>query len=337
MFKYTERAHFRRHGQQKRFLEKAVSVLGKTKSQYAQTLGVHPRTFSDWTREQYSLPLNIFRKISKHIGPPVPHVRIRAPFWNALAAAKKGGVAHYNKYGTVGGDETFRKKRWREWWGRTGKYDQTKWFLTRPIGKPRKSTRLAEFVGIMMGDGGITERQVKVTLNRVDDKDYVRFVAREMSQLFGVTPSIVPVRGKLATNIIISRTKLVQFCITIGLKKGNKLMQGLDIPEWILKNERYAKACVRGLIDTDGSIFNECHTIRGKRYCYPRMSFVSASPDLRRSVLIILRKNGFSPTLRNNRSVNLERREDIVRYFRQVGSHNAKHIRRFEKFAGGVA
>ena len=337
MFKFTKRVHFPRHGQQKQFLMEALSVRGETKSQYARMLGVHPRTFSDWTREQYSLPINVFLRILKRTGMPTPEVQVRRPFWNATSAAKKGGIVHYKKYGRVAGDEEFRKKRWHEWWKRTGKYNQTKWFLTRPISTPRKNARLAEFVGILMGDGGITERQIKVTLNRVDDKDYVRFVAREMSLLFGVMPSIIPVKDRLAVNIIISRTKLVEFCISIGLNKGNKLMQGLDIPDWILKNEAYAKACVRGLIDTDGSIFNERHTIKGKQYCYPRMSFVSASPDLCDSVIAVLRKNGFSPKLRNNRSVNLERREDIVRYFKQIGSHNVKHVRRFEKFTGGVA
>ncbi len=63
-------------------------------------------------------------------------------------------------------------------------------------------------------------------------------------------------------------------------------------------------------MDTDGCIFNECHVINNKKYCYPRLSFVSFSWQLRLSVFKILQKLNFPPKIRNNRSVQLEKRKD---------------------------
>jgi intein/homing endonuclease len=41
----------------------------------------------------------------------------------------------------------------------------------------------------------------------------------------------------------------------IGLKAGNKSKNRTSIPNWILKDKQYSIACIRGLIDTDGSVY----------------------------------------------------------------------------------
>jgi hypothetical protein len=41
----------------------------------------------------------------------------------------------------------------------------------------------------------------------------------------------------------------------VGLPCGNKIRNRASIPSWIFENEKYLKACIRVLIDTDGSIY----------------------------------------------------------------------------------
>ena len=41
----------------------------------------------------------------------------------------------------------------------------------------------------------------------------------------------------------------------LGLKPGNKIKSQTTIPKWIWKSDELLKACVRGLIDTDGSVY----------------------------------------------------------------------------------
>lgn len=37
-------------------------------------------------------------------------------------AGRIGVQAKFAKYGNVGGDEEYRKEKWKEWWENTGKY-----------------------------------------------------------------------------------------------------------------------------------------------------------------------------------------------------------------------
>ncbi len=77
-------------------------------------------------------------------------MRNEDPFWYTTKAGKLGGDAAYKKYGVVGGDQEFRKKKWLEWWEEMGKLDSTFPLHPLPFRKPEKSVELAEFIGTMM-------------------------------------------------------------------------------------------------------------------------------------------------------------------------------------------
>lgn len=324
-------------GKQRRFLLSARKKLKLSWPQFVDKIGVHKRTFNDWKREKYSLPLGILKKICIITKLKIPKdIEIRDPFWYIYRGGRAGGLAVYKKYGRIGGDPEYRKKKWYEWWEREGRFNPHKYFVAKEITIPQRNNKLAEFVGIIIGDGGITKRQITVTLNCETDKLYSSFVKNLIRELFEVDPSIYVRKNESTVSIVVSRTHLVSFCKSIGLKIGNKLKQNLDIPEWIKRNKSFTISCIRGLIDTDGCLFNECHKINKKKYCYPRLSFESYSKQLRSSVFRILKELGFSSKIRNNRSVHLENRNDIIEYFNLIGTSNPKHERKFEFSLGGV-
>lgn len=190
---------------------------------------------------------------------------------------------------------------------------------------------MAEFVGIVLGDGGISDKQVTITLNSRDDKEYSTFVIRLIKNLFGVKPSLYHDSKYLAMDIVVSRTKLVKFCTErLGLKKGNKIKQQIDIPDWIKKNKKFSIVCLRGLIDTDGSVFVHRYRVKEKWYSYKKLSFTSYSKPLRRSVYEIMKSNGLNPRLSKNRDVRLDSVEDIKKFFDIIGSSNPKHLKRYK-------
>ena len=86
-------------------------------------------------------------------------------------------------------------------------------------------------------------------------------------------------------------------------------------------------------MDTDGCIFYECHNIKSKKYCYPRLSFVTASEPLKNSVVAILHKLNLNPKVRNanKRYIQIEDKEKIKEYFKVVGSSNPKHLNKYYK------
>jgi len=328
---YPKRVIFAK-GEQRKFLELIKNRLSLNSSELANLAGIHIRTLVDWKREKYSVSLPALKRLCRKAKISLPkNIKIKDPFWYVSNGSSAGAIAVYKKYGHIGGDPEYRKKKWREWWEREGRYKKHPIIgVSKPIKKPCFSKKLAEFVGIMMGDGNINRYQVKVSINSKDDKDYEYFIKDLIEKLFHVPVSMYYHKDSLEISLVVSRTRLVEFCNKkLGLKIGNKLKQGLDMPEWIKSNIEFQKSCLRGLMDTDGCIFYERHKIKNKIYSYKRLNFTSYSPELRKSVFSIFEKLNMLPKIRNNRSVQVENKEQINRYFEIIGTHNPKHKRRF--------
>lgn len=329
---YSKRVIFS-PGRQQRFLLKAIENLNLSWALFADKLAVHTRTLNDWKREEYSMPLNIVKKISRIAKVEIPKdIKTKEPFWYVNKGAKIGGIACFKKYGRVGGDPEYRKKKWYEWWEKKGKFINRDIFKRKPIKKPRKDTDLAEFIGIMLGDGGIASKskQVQITLNNKDDKEYIKFICEIIKKLFNRVPSISKYSNCLASKIVISSMDLIDYLIELGLKRGNKIEQQVNIPDWIKQNKLYSIACIRGLVDTDGCIFNHSYRVNGKVYNYKKLSFTSYSKPLRYSVFKIMKDNGLNPRLAQGRDVRLDSIKDMRRYFQIFNSHNPKHLKRLK-------
>ena len=73
-------------------------------------------------------------------------------------------MACFKKYGRIGGDPEYQKKKWREWWDAKGQHNPVGCIKgPLPIKIPKFSEDLAEFTGIVIGDGGITQGQIIIT------------------------------------------------------------------------------------------------------------------------------------------------------------------------------
>ena len=244
--------------------------------------------------------------------------------------AHLGGIARLKKYGSVAIDEEKRKQMWKMWWEREGKYKSQSILVGRAIHEPKYSTNLAEFVGIMIGDGGVSNYFITVTLHAETDRRYSSFVSRLMEQLFKVKPRVYRKKNSNAVDVVIHRKKLVEFCCSIGLKKGNKLKQNLDIPLWVKENPEYARSCLRGLVDTDGTFFIHKYFSKGRRYGYRKISFSSYSPALIKSFHAPLKSFCIKSEIAyNGLAVRIESQENVKKYLEVIGTHNPKHREKF--------
>ncbi|MBI2038300.1 MAG: hypothetical protein HYT19_00045 [Candidatus Nealsonbacteria bacterium] len=317
-------------GEQKKFINSMIAKISIQKM--AKICKISERTMRDWHREKFSVDLIALRKLCKHTNTQLPrNIEIKNRFWYAINNASAGGLAVFKKYGKIGGDPEHRKKKWHEWWEKKGKYKKHPVIgMTKSIKKPFFSKKLAEFVGIMLGDGSITKYQIVVTFCLRDEEKYSKFVANLIQKLFNAPIGIYYDKNAAAVDIIVSRIKLAKYCIDkIGLKSGNKIKNQVDIPDWIKKNEAYSIACVRGLVDTDGCVFTHKYKSNGKYYSYKKILFTSLSRPLRQSVFNILKNSGFNPRLAKQGDVCLDSSKDVQKYFQLFGFHNQKHLDRF--------
>jgi hypothetical protein len=197
---------------------------------------------------------------------------------------------------------------------------------------PSFSIELAEFCGILLGDGGIYKYQTKITLHADEEKEYGKYVHSLIYNLFGISAGIQNRNNLHAIDIVISRIGIGEFLTqTCGLKSGNKIVHQIDIPSWIRANSQYLQACIRGLIDTDGSIFTHKYISRGKEYSYKKLSFTSASKPLLYSVRDEFIQKGLSARIGSNKDVRLDSKADMALYFDIFGSNNPKHLKRWAR------
>lgn len=317
--------------QQIKFINKILSKIPIKKA--AKLCSISERTIRDWRRGKFSMNLKKIQKLCKTTNTPfLKNIKTKNRYWYAKNGSSAGGLAVFKKYGRIGGEPKYRKKKWFEWWNKEGKFKKHPIInVCLPVEKPKKSDELAEFIGILIGDGGITKRQITITLNHIDDKEYGKFVIKLIKKLFNITPSVYHDTKNSINDIVISRSELVKFFVSLGLPIGNKIKQQIDIPEWIKANKLYSIGCIRGLVDTDGCIFNHKYKVKGRWYSYKKLAFASYSKPLRESVFNILRNNELNPRLAQERDVRLDSVEDMKKYFKIFGSHNPKHLRKYHK------
>ncbi|MCX6720198.1 MAG: helix-turn-helix transcriptional regulator [Candidatus Staskawiczbacteria bacterium] len=194
---YEKRAIFPK-GKQTEFLFAQINMLDLPWAELADKISIHKRTLNDWKREQYSIPIDKLEKICRLSGSKIPkNIKLKDPFWYIFKGARLGAAASIKKYGRVGGNQIYQKKKWYEWWNKKGKNHKFGCII-KPLAikTPRFSRNLAEFTGIMLGDGGITQKQITVSTNSVDDKQYGYFVRRLIKKLFDLDASIYYVEGE---------------------------------------------------------------------------------------------------------------------------------------------
>lgn len=205
----------------------------------------------------------------------------------------------------------------------------------KPVNLPKESIELAEFFGIMIGDGGINNPwQTTISLNSIKDLNYSNYISKLVSKLFGIE-SIARKRKNSNTLILsLASTTIVNYLVGRGLPRGNKLKAGLKIPHWILQEKEYRKKCLRGLIDTDGCLFIHLHkSSTGKTYRNIGLSFVSYSPELISQVMDILTEYDMSPRVsKRGKDVYLYKARDVQKYLQTIGTSNDRIEKVYNKW-----
>lgn len=300
-------------------------------------VGVSPRTIRDWKREKYCISKRALTKLCYLYSIPLPKSTtklIRNWQQYRFNISQRGGLAFYKKYGLPGTKES------RIRGGLAGLAKIRALELAPPIKifrSPRKSVNLAEFVGIMLGDGSVGKQQMSITLNSIADAKYIKYVSHLCEELFGVTPKLKKKKNCNAVDIYYSGVNLIAFLQKIGLKKGNKVKQQVDVPNWIKCQQKFKIMCLRGLMDTDGGVFLHKYKVNSKQYMYQKICFSNHSIPLLLFVFKVLQELGFNPKIINqknvvNKKVWLYNSLEVEKYLNIVGSSNLR-LNRF-KFGG---
>ncbi|MDP2593509.1 MAG: LAGLIDADG family homing endonuclease [bacterium] len=295
----------------------------------ARSYEIAQRSLYEWRAGKSTIPHDFVEFVNEKYQINHPKAEILDDDWSRKAIAKKGGEMRMLIYGNPGTEKGRRLGgiRSMKTHGKLGKLSP---FIPKSFVRPNLNIELAELVGVILGDGSITNRQIAITLHKTDDAEYAVYVSNLIKNLFKVKPTISERKSVLV--IVLSRTLIVKFLTEIGLRTGNKVRNQVCVPDWVEKNELFTLACVRGLFDTDGCFYIDKHLIKDKVYMNCAMSFSNRSLPILAFFKRSLERMGYHPTQKTPYNIFLRREEEILRYVKDFGTSNSKISRRLKAY-----
>lgn len=195
----------------------------------------------------------------------------------------------------------------------------------KSITKPAMEPEFANFLGILAGDGhmNLISYEVTITGHKKLDKQFIeQHVMPMFENLFGLKPHERFDKHRMICRVY--SKKLVEYLIgTFDLPAGKKTNR-LRIPKQVFDNNGLLKAYIRGLFDTDGSVYpHHKNSIA--------LDITSRDPAFREDVLRGLRKLSFHPTM-NGKNIQLYRKHEIDEFFKGIKPKNARHLKRYQTY-----
>ena len=223
--------------------------------------------------------------------------------------------------------------------------------LRRGLRIPKKSKGLAEFLGILTGDGYMNfypynnEYVVEIAGHSKDDLNYFKYLNVLILKLFNIEPKKYIRKDQNSAYLRLRSKGVFYFLKKMGFVIGRKGQ--INIPEWIKKDDLYMAYFIKGLVDTDGSLSLK-KRYKSKPY-YPVINISSKSKILLNIVSSWLRKRGFSywfgkEIKKDKRNdvitkiyrVELSGKKNLVNWIKFIGFSNYKHIKKVKYGASGT-
>jgi hypothetical protein len=213
--------------------------------------------------------------------------------------------------------------------------------INKNIILPRKMTLdLAEETGLHIGDGSMNFYSNKGLFQlrghiKDDQEHYLKRIKELYKKLYNLDISIRYMKSTGVVGFQIWSDALVNFKSKIlGLPLGKK--NDIEIPKAII-NRVLFYSFMRGLFDTDGCLYIE--NKRGKPY--PRLEIGTTSKPLCLQIVNRLKEYKLNVSYseykrkelnwNNLYTIAINGFSNINKWFKQIGSNNPKHIRKFKQ------
>jgi len=156
----------------------------------------------------------------------------------------------------------------------------------------------AYIIGVALGDGNLSNPNGRAVRLRITcDKKYPKLIKHIIESLNTLFPEsrVGTVNREGCVDVSVYSNKLTEL---LGWRwdKGPKDAQNVYVPDWIKQDINYLKECLRGLLQTDGSQYND----RG----YSMINFVNICKPLVEDVSEMMKILGYHPSVQQLRQEN---------------------------------
>jgi len=199
------------------------------------------------------------------------------------------------------------------------------------------SRELCEFVGAVIGDGNLwtdgSRYRIEITGDSALDRSYYVYLSQIAFGLFGKEPYAPRVRQR-GLRLRLQSKYAFGTLTSLGLPVGRGKSRNVAIPDRILrKGWDYAKWTIRGVVDTDGTLFFSKKTY--KKAIYPTIEIRTYSRMLAWQITEVLCQNGFRAKQRGNERegfhVALYGPKMVNKWIKDIGFSNAKHTNKLQQ------
>lgn len=163
--------------------------------------------------------------------------------------------------------------------------------------------------------------KLELHVTKKESKYVINFLKPLVENIFGITPQIAYPKLQKAIVLKLNSIEIVRFLILCSLLAGNKIKNEVSIPDWVKSDVNLLKACLRGLIDTDGSIYK----LKPHWPNLWQLSFKNNNKKLLKDVHETFVKLGFQPSKIFGNRIVLTRQKEIYKYFKEIGTNNLKY------------
>jgi transcriptional regulator with XRE-family HTH domain len=201
--------------------------------------------------------------------------------------------------------------------------------MRRRVTIPERLTPLlAEEIGMHIGDGCLLESKSYFSIRGdIREVSYFRdFVIPLYMKLFNLEIPLIE-RPPVAGIEVCSKALYSFKAGVIGIPAGRKVDR-IEVPKCVLesRDRDVITSFLRGVFDTDGCVYLN----RKKRYSYVQINIKSLK--LLEQLKELLDRLGFFPTVyAKGYSLKLNGPIQTMKWFREIGSSNLKHKKRFEE------
>ena len=123
---------------------------------------------------------------------------------------------------------------------------------------PKIDQDFAEFYGILAGDGCVYNdlSGFCISGNSILDKNYIEiYVSNLIYKLFKIKPRIYYSKTQKSIRGIVYSKQIAEFLVNFGFPRGYKKKGKLVVPQSWFKKQKLLTRFIRGLNDTDGSVY----------------------------------------------------------------------------------
>lgn len=239
-----------------------------------------------------------------------------------------------NNWGQIkGGKKTYTKYRKNFERGRRLGLKKIKMKSKKIDLNTQLTEELCEFIGAFIGDG-FTNKYGHVSMTQIAgdkryDLEYHHYLGSIIEKLFGIQPRIYTKQrtNELRTNFY-SRALFLLLVKRFSFPKGKKAKTVL-IPEEVIssKDPRVIAAVLRGIFDTDGSIYFDYRKIYKKKY--PRIDLHIKNSNLVKQIGEQLKHLDINFSIVEGGSrLQINGSRNVGRYIDLIGFSNQRHTKK---------